>query len=288
MLVGLSSYSFPWAVGIPNYVPAQPLTHDDLLERAIAWNVSAVQYGDNLPLHVLSADEWKALRSKAEANSIQLEVGMRGLKPESLKTYIRLAWEARSPFLRVVIDEGDFQPSVDEVIAIIKEKLPALRQAGVMLGIENHDRFSGRDLAHIARQTDPDWVGLCVDTTNSFGAGESVHDVLAAIREENVVNLHLKDFRAQRIDNKMGFRIEGCEPGTGVLKIGELILGLYGLTKWADRRTFRLNKQDRPITLTLEQWPPFQNSLDETIAMELEWAEKGIQWIKQAITDLLK
>ncbi|MBD2699031.1 TIM barrel protein [Spirosoma sp. BT702] len=279
MLIGLSSYSFPWAVGIPGYVPTQPLTHDGLLERAIAWNVSAVQFGDNLPLDVLSVDEWKALRSKAEANGIQLEVGMRGLKPVNLKTYIRLAWEARSPFLRVVIDEGDFQPTVDEVMAIIKEKLPALRQAGVMLGIENHDRFSRRDLANIARKTDSDWVGFCVDTTNSMGAGESVLDVLDALTFLKVVNLHLKDFRAQRIESKMGFHVEGCEPGTGLLNIQNL---LY------DRKTYQLNKQDRPITLTLEQWPPFRNTLDETIAMELAWAEKGIQWIKQAITDLPK
>lgn len=286
MIVGLSSYTFPWAVGISGFSPEQPLTAMTLLERTIDWNVSAVQYGDNLPLHTLSADEWLALRTKAFAHTVQLEVGMRGLTPANLKTYIRLAWEARSPFLRVVIDDGDFRPSVDEVIAIITQKLPSLRQAGVMLALENHDRFLGRDLARIARQTDRSYVGFCVDTTNSFGAGETVQTVMAALGEDYIVNLHLKDFQVRRVEHKMGFHIEGCEPGTGLLNVRELLLDLYGYARQNDRRTYRLNNRDWPVTLTLEQWPPFQHTLPETIEMEQDWAEKGIQWIKQTLADL--
>ena len=59
MRAGLSSYTYTWAVGVPGYSPARPLTLVQLLERAASLSVSVVQIADNLPLH---ADQRLTLR----------------------------------------------------------------------------------------------------------------------------------------------------------------------------------------------------------------------------------
>lgn len=297
MLIGLSTYTYPWAFGVPGYSPSQPMTGLDLLREATRLGVDAVQFGDNYPLHVLSAAEWQKLQREATERNLQIQVGTRGLTPENLKRYIRLAWEARSPFLRMVIDEGDFQPSVDEVIAIIKEKLPALEKAGVLLAIENHDRFKADDFAKISMAVGSAHVGFCLDTTNSFGAGETVDKVLmlAVFNSATIVNLHIKDFRIKRVSHKMGFLIEGCEPGTGMFDLLDSLELLTGRSVRKQDSEFLADikqklpkkyRQKLPLTLTLEQWPPLLNSLEETIATEARWAETGINWIRHTIKKL--
>lgn len=284
MILGISTYTYPWAFGVPGYLPDKPMTGLDLLREAQRLGVQAVQFGDNYPLHQLSAAEWLQLRNEAHQQGIQIQVGTRGLTPDNLKTYIKLAWEAQSPFLRMVIDDGEYKPSIDEVIALIREKLPVLEKAGVVLAIENHDRFSGKDLIQILSQTSLEWVNICLDTTNSFGAGETAGEVLLYVMVPNVVNLHVKDFRANRVAHKMGFVIEGCEPGKGLLDLHELLKIVSNSdrlgTGWLKSKLKRLY----PLALTLEQWPPFTGDLTETIAQEARWADAGIDWIKQALT----
>ena len=54
MQLGISSYTFSWAVGIPGYPqPLQPLTALALLDRASELGVGVVQIADNLPLDAL-------------------------------------------------------------------------------------------------------------------------------------------------------------------------------------------------------------------------------------------
>ncbi len=271
MNIGLSTYSYPWAVGVPGYEPEQPLTALALLDRAARLGVQAVQFGDNLPLHTLSATAWQTLRTRAGQLNLQIEVGTRRLTVDHLDRYLRLAAEAGSPFLRVVIDDADYKPNEHEVVAVIRAVLPLLAETQVVLALENHDRFSARALERIIQQTDAERVGICLDTTNSFGAAEDVHTVVSVLGPYTV-NLHAKDFVCQRVSHKMGFSIVGVCPGTGQLDL-PAVLG-------------ELARFGRCQTVTLEQWPPFRNTLDETIAIEAEWAENGVEWIRQNLRDI--
>ena len=45
-------------------------------------------------------------------------------------------------------------------------------EAGVVLAIENHDKFSTDELVYMVEELGPSWVGICLDTVNSFGALE--------------------------------------------------------------------------------------------------------------------
>ncbi|AQG79246.1 sugar phosphate isomerase/epimerase family protein [Spirosoma montaniterrae] len=271
MQTGISTYSYPWAVGVPGYWPEHPLTALELLDRAARLGAQAVQFGDNLPLHRLSADDWLALRARARALGLHIEVGTRRLTVDNLRTYLGLAAEAGSPFLRVVIDDGDYKPSEQDVVSVIRAVLPVLADTNVVLALENHDRFAARSLERIIQQTNVERVGICLDTTNSFGAAEDVHTVLSVLGPYTV-NLHAKDFVCERVTHKMGFVVEGTRPGTGRLDLAD---ALRHLTPFG-----------RCQTVTLEQWPPFRDTLAETIAIEADWAETGVNWIKQNLREI--
>src|SRR5437763_1237195 len=138
MRLGIGSYTYGWAVGIPGYPPPCPLTHIELLERAAGLGVHVVQIGDNLPLERLSDKEVAALSAHASRLGIDLETGARGIGPAHLCGQLEIAALLRSRILRLVIDTATHRPSPDEAIDTLRALTPLFERAGVCLAIENH------------------------------------------------------------------------------------------------------------------------------------------------------
>ncbi len=271
MELGISTYTFPWAIGTENKFQTNSLNAIDLLELAIQYQIRRVQFCDNLPLHELSESYRNQINEKAKKADLKLEVGTRGLTINNISRYIEIAKEFGSPFLRVVIDDADYEPNVTEVVKIIKQLLPILKKNQVVLAIENHDRFSSEILKSIILDTDPKWVGICLDTANSLGAaGEGCNDILQTLGQFTV-NLHIKDIKINRVDHKMGFIVKGCEAGAGIIDIGSL-LDFF-------------KSESKLISLTLELWSNPLPLLGDTIKQEKEWATKSIQYLKRKINN---
>ena len=267
--LGISTYTFPWAIGVGGLQPQSPLHAFDLLALAKHYQVNRLQFGDNLPLHFLPEEMRKEIRQKSLSSKIHLEVGTKRLTVENISQYLAIASDFHSPFLRVIIDDHEYHPDVEEITAIIKEVLPQLREKKIVLAIENHDRFAAKTLAEIIENTDPEWVGICLDTANSLGAGEGIKEILEVLGKYTV-NLHIKDFKISRVWHKMGFAVEGCQAGKGMLNIPFL------LDYFSDSTQL--------ISVTLELWSNPLQSLDETINREKEWAEGSLQYLKQFLT----
>lgn len=270
MQLGLSTYTYTWAIGVPGNLPAHPLTAFDLLFTASRLGVKWVQFADNLPLASLSSQDLSEIAALARQLNIRVEVGTRGIGPDHLSRYLDLSRMFNSPILRVVVDSANYHPTPDEVVKALvpfKEKFMA---AGVILAIENHDRFSCETLAEIVRRLGADWVGICLDTVNSFGALEGpkvVVDILGPL----TVNLHIKDFTISRASHMMGFNIEGCPAGQGRLDV-----------KWL---LDRLQIFGRDPNAILELWTPPEVDLDATIAKESHWAEESVVYLRTLIPD---
>src|SRR5262245_53934727 len=174
MRLGISSYTYVWAVGVPGYpAPPRPLTATQLLGRADELGVRVVQIADNLPLDTLGEPELDSLARDASRRGIALEVATRGTYTDHLRRYIAIAVQLKSPILRIVIDTADHEPSPDEVVILLRSVLPDLERAGVYLAIENHDRFRAAILADILGQIGNGPVGMCLDTANSIGCLEN-------------------------------------------------------------------------------------------------------------------
>ena len=269
MRLGISSYTYGWAVGTDGSRPPGALTAHDLIDRAAGFGVRVLQLCDNLPADTYEPDSVQRIAAHAARAGVAIELGTRGGQPDHLRRFVRIARRLSSPILRVVIDTAGDHPTPNEVVRRVKEIVPDLDEAGVTLAIENHDRFRAQSLAHIVVDCGTPNVGVCLDTVNSFGALEGPHvvvDTLAAY----TVNLHLKDFVVARLPHLQGFVVEGRPAGQGMLDIPWL-LG-------------RLKSLGRDPNAILELWTPPDADAAATIGKEAEWAGASVraarQWIK--------
>src|SRR6185369_1360230 len=121
MRLGISSYTYVWAVGVPGFEqPQQPLTAKALLKKASDLGVSVVQIADNLPLHRFSNSDLDDLAALAQEKRIDLEVGTCGIEPGHLRTYLDIAVRLRSSLIRVLIDTDTSFPTSGEAVAAIQ------------------------------------------------------------------------------------------------------------------------------------------------------------------------
>ena len=83
MQLGLGTYAYAWAIGIKGYPPPTPMGAIAFAQRAAQLGLRVVQIADNLPLHKLSEIEIDFLQREMHALGLQVEVGTRGIAPES-------------------------------------------------------------------------------------------------------------------------------------------------------------------------------------------------------------
>ena len=185
------------------------------------------------------------------------------MTPEMLEEYIRIAEFLDAPILRFVIDHGDFRPSVGKVIEICRMSLPELESRGIRLAIENHDRLKAREFVRIIEEVGSEFVGICLDSVNSMGAGEGIETV-ASLLAPFTLNLHIKEFIVERHPHMMGFSIEGRPVGQGQLPLGWLMDQLG----------------PRCHSAILESWTPPGTSIDQTVKKEQAWAIESIEYLK--------
>jgi sugar phosphate isomerase/epimerase len=265
MRLGISSWTYPWALGVAGFPPPpRPLTLAGLLDRAAALGVGVVQVADNLPLHKLDAAERRDARHQAAGLDLTIEIGTRGVEPAHLRCYLGLAVEFDAVLLRTLTHTVESQPTLELAEQWIREVLPEFEDAGVTLGLENYERHSCRDLGALVRRLESRHVGICLDTVNSLGALETTERVVETLAPVTV-NLHVKDFVIGRVQQMMGFVVTGAPAGEGMLNI-----------PWLLRQ---MSQRDKNMSAILEQWPPARESVEAAIAQEREWAERGVRYL---------
>ncbi|CAN5413313.1 sugar phosphate isomerase/epimerase [soil metagenome] len=267
MYLGISTYTFPWKIESNNQTNHTEAIR--LMRFAVKHQIQFVQFGDNLPLHKLTRHALLKLKNYAITNNIQIEVGTKQLSEENILQYVAICSLLEAPFLRMIIDDGLYKPRVKEVIELINKILPVLDKKKVVLAIENHDRFTSKQLRQIIKNTSTKHVGICLDTANSLGAGEGVNEVLG-ILGPYTVNLHIKDIMIKRVVHKMGFHINGTSAGEGMLDIPGIISAL--------------DKTGKCKTATLEIWSEPLATMEETINQEMGMAIASIQYLKKYLS----
>lgn len=266
MILGISSFAYAWSIGIEGIRPKHPMNEADLVAKARQVDLHCLQIGDNLPLHRFTTDRIENLKILLRENNIRLEIGARRLTAEHLRQYIELAAFFQSPLLRFVIDGDNYAPTDDTIIGIIRDALPLLAKHNLTLGIENHDRFKATELASIIDAVGHEQVGICLDCVNSLGAGEGL-DWVSDVLVPYTVNLHIKDFRIQRLPHKMGFLVTGVPAGSGMTNVPLLLE--------------KLSRYNRCKSAVLEQWLEPEKKIEDTVRKEEEWAQAGIKYLVQ-------
>lgn len=265
MQLGISSYTYTWSIGVPGSLPAKQMSASDLVDSAAAFGLKLVQIADNLPLENFTEDELEKLRQYAFKKGVSIEMGARGLTPEHTLQCLNVAYKLKSPILRMVIDGIGFEPDIQSIIQIVRELVPKFESRKIRLAIENHDRLKAREFEQIIKTINSEWVGICLDSVNSMGAGEGFETV-AEILIPYTINLHLKDFSIRRVSNKMGLIVEGTPAGSGMLNIEDLIS--------------KVNQLGCCHSAILELWTPPEEFLADTISKEVEWANQSVKYLK--------
>lgn len=262
MQPGICSFAFGWAVQLGR----PPMDELAMIEFARRHGVRVVQVGDNLPVHQMPPERRTAFLRVAGTAGIRLELGARGLTEARLETYLNLCRELGSSLLRFVVDARDYEPPLAEVSALLRNSLPALAAGQVTLAVENHDRFPAVALRRLVDDVASPRVGICLDTANSFGAGEGLAHV-AELLAPATVNLHVKDVKIRRLPHQQGFTIQGCRLGEGQLPIRDLLA--------------RMRSLGYRGSVILESWWPPGADDDATVAGELAAAEAGVETLKR-------
>jgi sugar phosphate isomerase/epimerase len=265
MRLGIGTYTYTWAVGVPGHLPEHLMTAAEIVKKANAAGLRCVQIADNLPLEQLATEERHELAEFADGRRVAIEVGARRMTPEHLGRLIDVAAFFGSHTLRFALDGPGFEPSMDDVIAVVREALPRLREAGVRLAIENQGRLLAEEFREIVKQTDEAQVGICLDPVNSMGAGEAVREVVRLLAP-HTLNLHIKDFSVRRVSHRMGFVVEGTPAGQGMLDVRWLLEEVRG--------------HGRCESAILELWTPPESDPEKTIVKEARWAEESLRYLK--------
>ena len=265
MLLGLSTYTYTWAIGVPGSLPEKPLSAYELVDKTFSAGLKLVQFADNLPLETWHDVQLNELYTYASGKKVSIEMGSRGLTAEHTLKCLETAKILHSPILRMVIDKTGYEPDLSSVISIIRDLLHEFETRKIKLAIENHDRFKAREFEKIIQSVGSEWVGICLDSVNSMGAGEGFETV-SEILIPYTINLHLKDFSIRRVSHKMGMIIEGKPAGKGMLNIKELV--------------DRLSENNLCHSSILELWTPPENVIEETIKKEELWVQESIIFLR--------
>ena len=91
MKIGVSSYTWTWAVGIEGYEPSRPLDALGLIEKAKNMGAAVLQLADNPPLHRMERGELRKIAAAGSRAGVLLEAGTRGIEPGHLSRYLEIA-----------------------------------------------------------------------------------------------------------------------------------------------------------------------------------------------------
>ena len=264
MRLGLSSFIYRYATS-PDRGDAPPMGPATMLRRAYALGVDAVQFSDNLPLHLVDDDALAALRDLGGELGLGIEVGARGLDRPLLERYVELAGFFGSQALRLVLDE----PDPERARAGLAWLLPRLKDADLPLAIENHGSLPATQLAAIVDELDDPLLRFCVDTANNLILLERPLETVAALAPK-ALQLHLKDYVVEKAP--VGYRITGRVLGQGSLDIAA-VLAL-------------VRPVERDLDVYLESWMDPAATWGETLLQEEQWiarcVEQARRWLNIA------
>ncbi len=252
-MIGLSTYAFFWQIS--DRAPV-PLSLQDLLRRTRDLDAQVFQICDYSPLHDYSDQQLKDLKKQAEEYGITLELGTKGIKPEHLANYLRMADVLGVKVIRSMTNMPDHRPTLAESEKLLKQSMPAYEASGVTLALETYEQLSSTELVGLIESVGSKRLGICLDPANCVANLE--HPIAVIDRcAPYVANLHIKDFAFTRRGGWVGFTLEGAELGKGLLPYDYMIE--------------KVNPEARGINQVIEHWLTWRDDYEITVQMENQW-----------------
>ena len=252
-MIGLSTYAFFWQIS--DRAP-EPLGLEELFSRTRELGAQEYQIGDYPPLQTYSDARLGDLTKSADDLGITLELGTKGIRPEHLANYLRMADLLGAKVIRSMVNAPDHRPTLSEAEALLRASMPAYEASGVSLALETYEQLSSTDLVALVESVGSRRLGICLDPANCVANLE--HPVAVIDRcAPYVANLHVKDFAFTRRGGWVGFTLEGVELGKGLLPYDYMIE--------------KVDPEARGINQVVEHWLTWQEDYATTARLENAW-----------------
>ena len=252
-MIGLSTYAFFWQIS--DRAP-EPLGVEELFSRTRELGAQVFQICDYPPLQTYSDARLGDLKKSAEDLGITLELGTKGIRPEHLANYLRMADLLGAKVIRGMVNAPDHRPTLSEAEALLRASMPAYEASGVSLALETYEQLSSTDLVALVESVGSRRLGICLDPANCVANLE--HPVAVIDRcAPYVANLHVKDFAFTRRGGWVGFTLEGVELGKGLLPYDYMIE--------------KVDPEARGINQVVEHWLTWQEDYATTARLENAW-----------------
>lgn len=252
-MIGLSTYAFFWQIS--DRAP-EPLGLEELFSRTRELGAQVFQICDYPPLQTYSDARLGDLKKSAEDLGITLELGTKGIRPEHLANYLRMADLLGAKVIRGMVNAPDHRPTLSEAEALLRASMPAYEASGVSLALETYEQLSSTDLVALVESVGSRRLGICLDPANCVANLE--HPVAVIDRcAPYVANLHVKDFAFTRRGGWVGFTLEGVELGKGLLPYDYMIE--------------KVDPEARGINQVVEHWLTWQEDYATTARLENAW-----------------
>jgi sugar phosphate isomerase/epimerase len=228
--VGLCVYGIAYTAGFagrgtPRANP-HPVDAIGFLDLAAKLGLSAVE----VPFGYIHPQEdegaLRAYIAEAEARGLRVISAGLAIETEPFRRHLALCQRLGIKTVRCVLSSvlcGDRRPiggldgwqrHLDQKIAILKELAPVAEDAGVRIGVENHQDATSADLVYLCQSVNSPNVGVTLDTGNPLAVGEDPV-IFARTILPYLVHVHLKDYRMT--PSPEGYRIFHCAIGAGVV-----------------------------------------------------------------------
>lgn len=257
-MIGLGTYAFFWE---HSDRVAEPLSLVGAFERTRAAGVDLFQICDYAPLERMSETEVRDAARAARDLGLTIELGTKGIAPERLTRFLRLADVFGARLVRSMVGAAE----AGAADATLRGILPSFESAGVTLALETYEQIATADLVALVSGIGSAHLGICLDPANVVARLELPRDCVEATADL-VVGIHAKDFAFARQPGWVGFSFSGAAMGSGLHDYPHL------------RETVR--PHERGINEIVEHWLPWQGDAETTVRIEREWTRTTLEHLR--------
>ena len=194
------------------------------LDRAVADGFTGVSININGPnyrqLSGTSVAHQRAVGDQLKELRLLCDLETSGTDLAHLETILEVCHNLRAEQLRTYMRHGgSVAETIERTVADLRAAAPVFEAAGVRLMLENHEDFTGAEMAMILSAVDHPSIGALFDYGNSMMVGEEPMTALSAMLPY-IRSAHLKD-HACRLSDAGERQILGVPIGSGALPIAE-------------------------------------------------------------------
>ncbi|MCZ7645440.1 MAG: sugar phosphate isomerase/epimerase [Planctomycetota bacterium] len=284
--IGLNPYGLSYTVlgwpgqGTPRANP-RPWGLWPYLDLCAELNARVVEVPTTL-LEALDGAGWERLRARLHELNAKVVLSQ-GSPVQGFERSFELAPKAGAAVVRMSLTSvlagaraalgPRWERTLAEVRAALREAAPRAADAGLALGLENHQDLTSAELMDLCAPFGPH-VGVCLDTGNPLAVGEDPVEFARAVGPR-VRHVHLKDYRVQWTAE--GYRLIRCASGSGAIPFTEVIRELL---RFQDELTAVLEPgalEVRHVRLLMpDWWNGYAPRTARDLAAGLAAARKGL------------